>query len=594
MLARLGAATVDSLWLPVLVWTALVLPAWALLARSSAQPLLQYRLRQALLAALPMGIAATSVLDGSGWVAASLPQGLQPVPSVPVDTGGDLVQTGAASSTVSTSAPPVWSWTQALGAATLVALGGAFVGVGTLVRDLLAFTRFRRTEETVPAPEAQKQVDVLRQRLSIRRPVRVSIAPHDVVPMTLAGWPATILVPRHLTDRPAALRMTLRHECVHICRWDDLAHVVERGLASLFTALPVVGWLQQSISRYREQACDAAVLDDRTIRASSYAKLLMTIADQSGPSPTATLSLSDPPSSLKTRLRAMRHYTSPLPARWTSGIAIAVLGALTLGIVACSDSAAPPSPSTDEAAVSSATWTPVQDARAAGDAWLAQLHAGDADGSYAAASPMLASVSRADWTTWVQSRQSTVGNVQSMRFMGARLNTGLGPPNAPSVMLRYVLSYTSGVQCQPAVVMAWVDASWKVSAYGPNSCSDQPFPQGASSARTVSSSDRLPTPVSGSPLLERPTGALQHEVHPSEIGDDIQLPAQVTVEFTVGADGHVADAQSASDDAPDALVSSALQSVESLRYEPGRRDGELVATAMHVPVTFLPPSPQDQ
>jgi len=55
MLAALGAATADSLWLPVLVWTALAAPVWWGLVRSDAHPLLQYRVRQALLAALPMG-----------------------------------------------------------------------------------------------------------------------------------------------------------------------------------------------------------------------------------------------------------------------------------------------------------------------------------------------------------------------------------------------------------------------------------------------------------------------------------------------------------------------------------------------------------
>ena len=348
LLADLGAATAYSLWLPVLVWTVVALPVWGLLARTSLHPLAQYRLRQVLLAALPVGLVATALVDASGWLAA-LGSALWPAPSGSVSAGSAVAGLDGAATTSAPAASSIWSWSQVVGAATVVAVGGALVGVGRLTRDLVAFLRLRRSVETTTASDVQSTVNALRRRLRIRRAIRVEVTERDVVPMTLTGWPVTLLLPSRLTDRPEALRMTLLHECIHVRRRDDLAHVAERLIAALFAALPVVGWLQQSIMQAREQACDAAVLDDHDTRASSYAELLVAFADRAASSQMATLPLSESPSSLKERLHAMKRHVSLPSSRWISGLAVAALVAVTFGIVACSDSLTPPQTSGTEA-----------------------------------------------------------------------------------------------------------------------------------------------------------------------------------------------------------------------------------------------------
>ena len=341
MLAALGAATADSLWLPVLVWTALAAPVWWGLARSDAHPLLQYRVRQALLAALPMGVIAAAVVDTSGWWP-DVHAWFVAEPAGSAGAAESIIGPLRGTAPTAGAPAPVWTWMHLVGSATLIAAMGALVGLGRLIADLVAFARLRREAALRPAPSIQEQARAVADRLGLRRTVQVRVTDRDVVPMTLTGWPATVVLPSRLTDTPDALRMTLLHECVHLRRHDDLAHVAERFVVALCAAHPLVRSLHRSIEHYREQACDAAVLHDRSIRPSSYARLLVAFADRAAASRPAALPLSETPSKLKRRLRAMT--TSPSASRrWTAGIALTALLGLTLGIVACSDSLGPQS-----------------------------------------------------------------------------------------------------------------------------------------------------------------------------------------------------------------------------------------------------------
>lgn len=340
ILSDLGVATGYSLWLPILAWTALVVPAWGLLSYSSAHPLAQYRLRQVLLAALPIGLIMSAAVDVSGWLA-MLQGAFGTEPPGSVRIGLILPISDVTAPTVTPSSSPIWSLTHTVGLATLVVGGGGLVGLGRLVRDLVTHIGFRRSVASTPAPDLQQQVDALRNRLGIQRRVCVLATPHDVVPMTLVGRPTSILLPASLKNRPEALRMTLRHELMHVRRWDDLAHVAERVVTAAFAAIPLVPWLRRSIARYREQTCDAAVLEDKRIRPSTYARLLASFAARGVVPNPVSLSFFESSSTLTQRLRAMNSRDSFPSVRWTSGLAALVLSAITLSVVACSDGIAP-------------------------------------------------------------------------------------------------------------------------------------------------------------------------------------------------------------------------------------------------------------
>lgn len=346
ILADLGGATVHSVWVPILAWTVLVIPLWSLVRRTDRlHPLAEYRLSQTLLASLPLGILAAIVADVLAIAPVSRPLvELQSVSSPLYDpAAGPGGNTGAEAALTTF----VWHWTQALGAATVIALSVATFRLGKLVLQFAAALRVRTGVRDRGRSRITEEANRLARERGIGRPFRVRTSSDAAVPLTVGGLPPTIILPAGLIDRPEALRMTLHHELVHVRRWDDVAHLVERVVASVFAVLPSVHWLQRSIARCREQACDAAVLGDETTCPSAYAHLLVSLADRTVSAP-VVVSLSESPSDLEQRLDAMKRSASFLSARWTSVLALVALITVTLGIVACSDGIAPTPPEQSE------------------------------------------------------------------------------------------------------------------------------------------------------------------------------------------------------------------------------------------------------
>ncbi len=333
VLVDLGTATTDTLWLPILAWTALVLPLWALLARTDRlHPHAEYRLSQVLLAALPLGIAAVSIVEMLPDAARSAMLPAQSVVVLP-----------AIKTTTAPSPPVSWSWMHAVGLLTVGALGVGLFQMGRLALQVVAMRRVRcRIQATAPR-SLRAEMHRLRERLRISRPVQLRISSDATVPVTLGGLRPVVLVPDRLMNATEELRMTLRHELVHIRRWDDCAQLVERLIAALFAVHPLVGRLRRQIAMARERACDAAVLDDGETPAGDYARLLTAFADGTSPDRLGALSLSESPSSLTDRLSAMRSsMPSVLSSRFALGTALVTVGlGLTLGVVACSDTAGP-------------------------------------------------------------------------------------------------------------------------------------------------------------------------------------------------------------------------------------------------------------
>jgi len=284
VLAQIGHATWDPVWVPVLAWTVLALPLWALLPRTDRlHPNAEYRLLQTLLAALPVGIAAAAVFDGWGASAALSNAGWSVVVMPPVEAAAEA------------SPSPDLAWMHAVGLATVVATGVGLVGLVRLALDAEALLRVRtEAEETPPTGDLQTRTDRLATILGVRRPVRVREVPEAEVPVTLGGLRPLLLLPPHLTDDADALRMTLLHELVHLRRWDDLAHFAERLVAALGAAHPLVRRIAARIAEARERACDAAVLADGQTSAGAYARLLTAFAEGT-PHRLGALSLSNRP-----------------------------------------------------------------------------------------------------------------------------------------------------------------------------------------------------------------------------------------------------------------------------------------------------------
>lgn len=334
----LSRAVWEPVWIPILVWTVFALPLWALLKNAIViHPYAEYRLWQMLLATLPVGLFGVLVID-SWWTPYPIATGsglsLLFVPPVEVSAG-------------SGAATPEVTVTHGIGALTVAALVLGIIRVGKLIANARAVLSVRSMIQHRSPPEVtQPTVDRLLDRLGGTRPLSVFVVPQVDVPVTIGGLRPLVLLPPGLLDRPEAMRMALMHEFLHIRRYDDVAHVIERAVTAVFSFHPLVCRLQDRIAEARERACDAAVLADDETPTSTYARLLVNFADGGTSKGLGALTLSESPSSLTNRLNAM---TSSL-SRWLTSpfslvVSLLTVGVLvTFGMVACSDSIAPEAP----------------------------------------------------------------------------------------------------------------------------------------------------------------------------------------------------------------------------------------------------------
>lgn len=348
MLADLGAETVSSLWLPVLVWTIFAMPVYIGLQRRQFNVHLQYRVRQGLFFALPigllLGIAGPRVLDLNLFAPAVRTPPNLPVPSPPLSSSPE---------TISSPQTFSWSWLHAFGLLTVAACAVGAYRLSRFLADILALVRFRNRGDLRESPSVQHLTDRLADKLTVHRPVRTWVTSRDIVPQTVGAFRPTIVVPKTLTDDQEALRMTLTHELVHVRRYDCLAQWVERLVASLFAIHPGVGILSRSITHFREQSCDVAVLDTEACARSQYAALLYRFSASLNSRNSVALRIGDPHPSLHDRIRAMHEYPSSAD-RWSPlprfAIGLLTFG-LVVGIAACSDVGdEPTAPSTESIA----------------------------------------------------------------------------------------------------------------------------------------------------------------------------------------------------------------------------------------------------
>ena len=333
LLGTLGQATLSSVWVPLLIWTVLVLPVWGLSTSvDRLHPHVRYRLYQTLLAALPLSIVGVSLVEWAPWAVSG--------PTFP--SSGLLVLPALPATPDVAEAQVSWRWTHGVGLATVGAGGIALWALGRLLLRGLATWRIRRSvSQPHPLTELPGLGEIAEQ-LALPRPVRVAWSPRTAVPTTIGGRHPLILLPPRLQDDAEARRMALLHECVHLRRYDDWAHIGERLMAALFAVHPLVHRLCDHIADERERACDLAVLNHGQTAAGAYARLLSDFATTPAPARAGTLTLSES-SSLLNRLRTMRNlssFRSYSPLSLTLGLCVVAAG-LVFGVTACSDSMGP-------------------------------------------------------------------------------------------------------------------------------------------------------------------------------------------------------------------------------------------------------------
>ena len=235
-LQQIGNASVPNYWAPVLVWTGLAgVAAIGLALARNLHPLAGYRLRQALLPALPASILAAP------WL---------PRLSLPVIRGPAIEPLGRASThLLGPAAGPtptgavdggltpavVGPWTPDRVRGSDIDIAASLLGAAVIVLVLLAIVRLlmlaRAARRLHNLGEAAPRVDDplpnrLMQELSgqfrVRRPVELREGPPGCVPMTFGAWRPVVVVPRALLESPDSLKTVLMHELIHVRRGDHV------------------------------------------------------------------------------------------------------------------------------------------------------------------------------------------------------------------------------------------------------------------------------------------------------------------------------------------------------------------------------------
>lgn len=312
-LEAIGSAGVWPFWVPVLVWTALagvvVLVLGVLDQR--LHPLAGYRLRQALLLALPVSLMAVPWAPAS-WAAVVdplrpvSPGAFDPVMLPPPET----VPAGVDPGTPANVAMAV------LGVATVAIALLAVVRLAMLAADVRRLCRLRRAAPRVAGPAIKRMLGALAEQLGVRRPVELLEGPPDRVPMTFGGRRPVVVVPQSLLDSPESLRTVLAHELIHVRRADYLWALADCLTSAVFAFHPLVRLLQKGIERCRETSCDAEVVAAGIVRPSDYAELLVrTHTPAQFPMTAVAASMSARSVPLKQRLETMKNFAGIRPSR---------------------------------------------------------------------------------------------------------------------------------------------------------------------------------------------------------------------------------------------------------------------------------------
>ena len=148
---------------------------------------------------------------------------------------------------------------------------------------LLRRSRFvvRSSRQAAAAPVSPEQlIEVYRQQLAIRKPVRLRLSANADSPAVCGLWQPVILIPQPLADKLSALqwRAVLLHELAHIKRGDILVHYVQTLLQIFYWWHPLLWLANAQIRRVREQAVDEMVMVQMGDQAEAYPATLLEVA----------------------------------------------------------------------------------------------------------------------------------------------------------------------------------------------------------------------------------------------------------------------------------------------------------------------------
>jgi biopolymer transport protein ExbD len=134
------------------------------------------------------------------------------------------------------------------------------------------------TAPLVPTADWALLLQETRDRLRLRRPVRLLQSSDNPMPLTWGWWRPVVLLPADAANWPTdRRRIVLLHELAHAKRWDCLTQTIARLVCALYWINPLAWLAARRMCLERERACDDLVLHSGC-RPSEYATHLVDIA----------------------------------------------------------------------------------------------------------------------------------------------------------------------------------------------------------------------------------------------------------------------------------------------------------------------------
>ncbi len=563
LLFEVGLWSIDAVWLPVLVWTVVAMPVFAIQRWTpGVSPHTRYWTTLGLILSLPIGVIAGAFVA----VTPASVSGITAVVHLPFITP-DARATSAAST---------FSWTvwHSAGALTMVA---AFLAGLRGARLIAAAAELRRFD---PAMMSRAPFSLLRpaarlaKQMGLEDHIRIVVSNSHPSPLTFGWLSPVVVLPQHLLAAPEDLRLTLAHEFVHIRRRDYLWHWCEHVVGALFFIHPAVALFRNETSILREITCDAEVLASVGDR-SRYARLLFrySTAEQSGGRLAIGILLRE--NHLKKRIVAMKGLldSSALNRSKRIGIAVSItLVTLAVVAVACTDVLVESTSRTSDPAPER---TEKHD-----DAYAVVEQMPELVGGLASLQNHLrytedagnAGVSGRVIVQFVVDEKGEVVDPEITRGIGSGLD------EAAIEAVRQA-TFRPGIQDgKPVRVRMAIPITFKL--------------DGDAAPNDVDSVSNLSTDVDRLPEIVGGLQAIQQELKYPALAKKAGVEGRVIVEFVVTKSGTVRDARIVRG-VGSGLDAEALRAIQNTRFTPAQKDGQPVAMKLTLPITFRLPFDDD-
>ena len=164
--------------------------------------------------------------------------------------------------------------------AAVVWILGALGLAGLMWRRGSAYRRMLQ-RSAVPGDVVARTVAQLRERLRLRRAIRVVITPEPIGPAVFGLLRPVVVLPRAVVagKTPQQIEPILAHELVHLRRGDVYWGAMQLAVEVLWWFHPLVWWANRETCRQRERCCDHEVVAGLEFRPAAYARCLLDVLE---------------------------------------------------------------------------------------------------------------------------------------------------------------------------------------------------------------------------------------------------------------------------------------------------------------------------